>query len=348
MSGFLNGLGGRYRDIGKGRAAARRTGRAATRRVRGVPTPAAEGTTVNRGFHLRALARAWRQFHEGSLSHWTTTTVIALSLTIYGAFALLMANANTALEQWKGDSLITVFMEGSASMNQVAAVRDTIAGQNGVASLRVVSPVEAMGRLKTMLGGEAGLLDNLDENPLPTSIEFRLASGGGAHDENLAQAEKLAHTLGGWPGVEAVSYDYQWARRLGKVVRMVRYTGLVLSFLLLSAVALIISNTIKLTIIARRDEVEVMRFMGATDAFIKTPFIYEGILQGLLGAVGALILTILLYLGAREATLELGHAFGVLLQLHYLPISQWLVILGLGVALGLAGALLSLSRFLEV
>ncbi len=322
-----------------------REGRAvAARRARGSTGPGGQTEATpaqGGGFHLRALKRAWRQFNEGSLSHWTTTTVIALSLTIYGSFALLLANANSSLERWKGDNLITVFMEAGASVHQLAAVKEMIAGRN-VTGLAIVTPAEAMGRMKSMLGGEAGLLDDLEENPLPTSIEFKLAKG------RYMLAEQLAHEIGTWPGVEAVSYDHQWAKRLEEVVRAMRYTGLVLSFMLLTAVALIISNTIKLTIIARRDEVEVMRFMGATDAFIKTPFIYEGVLQGFLGSVGAFLFTFLLYVGARETTVDLGRSFGIHLQLHYLPVSQQLVILALGITLGLVGALISLSRFLEV
>lgn len=313
-----------------------------TKSSRSSPGKSSESASTNHGFHRRSFIRAWKRFHEGSLSHWTTTTVIALSLTIYGSFALLMSNANTALDQWKGDNLITVFLETSVSPSQLTEIRSIIADKPGVGSITLVTPAEAMGRMKTMLGDESGLLDGLDENPLPHSIEFKLLTS------DLAKTSQLAIELGSWPGVEAVSYDHQWAERLASVVHVVRYSGLVLSFMLLSAVALIISNTIKLTIIARRNEVEVMRFMGATDVFIKMPFIYEGVLQGVLGAMGALILTSFLFVGAQEATLELGHAFDIHLQLHYLPVSQLMVIMGLGVILGLTGAWISLSRFLEI
>lgn len=299
-------------------------------------------TPISRNFQLRSLKRAWNRFHAGSLSHWTTTAVIALSLTIFGAFILLLHNANTALEEWTGDNLVTVFMEEQVTVTQIETIRRKVAQIAGVSNVVVVTPAEAMGRMKNMLGSEAGLLDNLGDNPLPYSLEFRL----------MGQARKvaadLAYTIGTWSGVEAVSYDQQWAERLAAVIHAFRFAGGALTVLLLTAVALIISNTIKLTIIARREEVEVMRFMGATDSFIKTPFIYEGILQGLFGALGALAFTVLLYWGARESTAELGESFGIFLTLHYLPPEQLLIIVALGVLLGLAGALLSLSRFLEI
>ena len=346
MSKVFDHNPGRGRSsVGNVRPAIRRGHREAKGGIRRGRIPLAKGmeeTLAGQGFHQRALARAWRQFQGGSLSHWVTTSVIALSLTIYGTFALLLTNANTALEQWEGDHLITVFMERTASATQLAAVQEMITNVPGITGLKVITPAEAMGRLKVMLGSEAGLLDDLEENPLPSSIEFQLLRG------KAESSRVLAHELGGWPGIEAVSYDYQWADRLAAVVKVVRYAGMVISFLLLSAVAMIISNTIKLTIIARRDEVEVMRFMGATDAFIKIPFIYEGILQGLLGALGALVFTSLLYFGAQEVVLDLGRVFGVHLPLHFLPFLQLMVILTFGVVLGLAGALLSLSRFLEM
>ncbi|MBF0371420.1 MAG: ABC transporter permease [Magnetococcales bacterium] len=290
----------------------------------------------------RALKRAWRQFHEGSLSHWITTMVIALSLTIYGVFALILANANTALESWQGENMVTVFFQENLPSEGMIEIQEALSREPMVEGLTLVPPAEALDRLKTMLGTEAGLLEDLGENPLPHSLEFRLV--GGHH----SAAQALANRLAELNGVEAVSYDRQWADRLSSLIRVFRFTGLCLSFLLLSAVALIISNTIKLTIIARREEVEVMRFMGATDSFIKTPFIYEGIIQGFLGGAGALGLTSLLYIGAKGAALDLGRAFGTQLHLHHLPITQFGIILGLGVLLGLTGAMISVSRFLEV
>ena len=267
------------------------------------------GVTISKSFQLRSLIRAWNRFHAGSLSHWTTTIIIALSLTIFGAFTLLLSNANTALDNWTGDNLVTVFLEDNASINQMEAIREKISELPGIGQGVVVSPAQAMGRMKNRLGSEAGLLDNLDENPLPYSLEFQLT------DKEYEKTADLAYEIGIWSGVEAVSYDQQWAEKLAAVIHSFRFIGTVLTILLLTAVALIISNTIKLTIIARRDEVEVMRFMGATDSFIKTPFVYEGVLQGLFGAIGALIFTILLYWGAEGAAAELGAAFGIFINL---------------------------------
>ncbi|MBF0310652.1 MAG: ABC transporter permease [Magnetococcales bacterium] len=292
--------------------------------------------------YRRALQRAWRFFHEGSLSHWTTTIIIAIALTIYGVFSLLLENAQSALDHWRGDRTITVFLKPQITGNKLDRFLDQLALQPLVTGINPISPDEALRRLKEMMGTEAGLLDGLEENPLPYSVEFTLK------EDNLLEGERLARNLSTWSEIDAVSWDQQWAKRLSSVIHSFRYVSHVLSALLLSAVALIISNTIKLTIIARRDEVEVMRFMGATNAFIKTPFIFEGVLQGLFGAVLAMAFTHLLYLGARQVVRDLGLSFGVHLVLNPLSWSNLGLIVGLGVVLGLAGALLSLSRFLKI
>ncbi|MBF0285535.1 MAG: ABC transporter permease [Magnetococcales bacterium] len=303
------------------------------------PTPVFR---VGGGFHRRAMRRAWRQFHEGSLSHWITVMVIALALTIYGAFALLLSNANTAMEGWRVDNTVTIFLKKQEDGKQAERVKKRLEDVAGIGSPVVSSPEQGMGRLKELLGTEAGVLDGLEENPLPYAVEFQLL------EPDPAKAAALTSGIAQWREVEAVSFDRQWADRLAAVVTVVRYAGMALSALLLSAVALIISNTIKLTILARREEVEVMRFMGATNSFIKIPFIYEGVLQGVLGSFLALGLTSGLFLGARQVALELGRAFGLSLPMHFLPPLELGLMMGLGIGLGFLGSMISLSRFLEV
>ncbi|GAB0055762.1 Cell division transport system permease protein [Candidatus Magnetaquicoccaceae bacterium FCR-1] len=293
-------------------------------------------------FHARAMKQAWRPFAERSLSHWTTSLVIALALTIHGLFSLLLVNANLALTHWEDDNLVTVFMRRGVEREQLIQVGKLIKGHPGVAEMTIIPPKEAVTRLKTMLGDEGALLDELDENPLPYSLEFRMVRSV------PAQTESLAKEIGAMPGVESISHDQQWAERLAALIRAIRFLGNAISLLLLLAVGLIVSNTIKLTIIARRDEMEIMRFLGADDAFIRAPFIYEGLLQGILGACGALLFTSALHLGARGAILEIGQSFGMTVQWAFLPWTQLLLIVLIGAILGLAGAILSVSRFLDV
>nr|CRH07483.1 Cell division protein FtsX [Candidatus Magnetococcus massalia] len=299
-------------------------------------------TNYSGGFHQRAMRQAWRQFRTGSMVHWTTIVVIALALTIYGVFALLLNNASLILEQWRGDNLIAVFMDVHATQNQLDYVHGQLSAHPGITELNHVSPNQALTRMKALLGTEAGLLSGLEENPLPYSLEFTLQPGYEQQSSQIAQAAT------NWPGVDAVTYNRQWVERLDAVLQAVRLGGNALSFLLLVAVAFIISNTLKLTIVARRDEIEVMRFVGATDAFIKTPFIYEGILQGILGALASMLMIFLFYFIAAQAISDFGHSFGFTLVLVPLPWYQMLFIITMGIFLGIMGALLSTIRFLKI
>ncbi|MGN7614156.1 permease-like cell division protein FtsX [Magnetococcales bacterium HHB-1] len=316
------------------------------------PTQRKKEKKSSNNFHIRALNRAWNQFHDGSLSHWVTTTIIAISLTIYGAFSLLLSNAQILVNQWEKDNVVTLFFAFDVSAPQREHTLRKLDKISIISDVALITPEEARKRMKQMLGTEAGILDELDENPLPYSVEFSLEKKTFKTPEAMEKYQqslrKLAEKITAWPEVESVSFDHQWADKITAIIRVFRYAGTTISMLLLAAVALIISNTIKLTIIARREEVEVMRFMGATNRFIKTPFIYEGILQGLLGAFLALGFISLLHAGAREAFLELGYAFGLQLNLHFLPWDKWLILPGLGMFLGLSGAMLSVSRFLKV
>lgn len=301
-----------------------------------------EHTTYTHNFHLRSILRAWRRFRSGALSHWTTTVIIALSLTIHGCFVLLLTNADSAIQKWQGDNLVTVFMKKETDVAQLTQTRDQLQSKTEIQGLTVITPDEAMGRMKSMLGPEASLLDDLSDNPLPYSLEFRV------QDNDQNHLSTLAGEIRSWPDVEAVSYDHEWAKKLSAVISLVRYAGMALLFLLLTAVTLIISNTIKLTIIARRDEIEVTRFMGATNTFIKAPFFYEGVIQGFLGALGAIGMTLTLYIGASQIVSDLANTLGFHLEVHFLSLPQLAFTLTLGIALGLLGALISLSRFLEI
>lgn len=297
---------------------------------------------VQHNFHLRAMVRAWRRFQEGSLSHWTTTVIIALSLTIFGSFALLLTNVEAVMAKWRIDNTLTIFLDRHVKKDDIQTIRRKLNEIPGIAAIDETDPTNAMLRLKKMIGQEAAFLDDLDENPLPYTMEILLV------EEDIARAATIATNIQTWRGVESVVYDRKWLERLSAIMHSMRRLGFIFSGLLLVAVALIISNTIKLTIIARRDEVEVMRFMGATDGFIKIPFLYEGILQGLLGALLAVLLMGLLNLSAHPVLTELETSFGFQLHWHFLPIIHLVGLVFLGILLGLSGSLLAVTRFLEV
>ena len=295
-------------------------------------------------FHWRSLKQAGIHFQGNKLAHWTTITIIVLSLTIYSLFALLITNTETLLINWQGDYHMIVFTKREISPQQISSLRERLAHYSAIDadSIVTVSPEIAMQRLKEMIGTEAPLLNDLDTNPLPYMFEFRLTP---ENDNNIKQ---FAQEIATWPSVDGVSHDRQWAQRLDSIIRIVHYMGHTFAFLLLTMVGLIISNTIKLTISARHEEINAMLLMGATDRFIKVPFIYEGILQGLFGALLAIAITGLLYFGFLQSLNTLESVLGITLSLQFLTTYRILFLIAIGIVLGLTGSLLSLSRFLKI
>ncbi|MBF0123813.1 MAG: FtsX-like permease family protein [Magnetococcales bacterium] len=295
-------------------------------------------------FHYRAMRQAWRHLRARVSSYWAVLIVISMALTIHGIFSLLLTNAEAMLVNWQGDNRMIVFVKRDISPQQITHLRDRLARQPQIDAKTIVTvdPDMAMSRLKGMVGSEAALLNDLDGSPLPYTFEFRLTR------ELSTELNTLAHDMATWPNVDGVTHDRQWAQRLDAILHVFRQAGLVLTVILLSVVGLIIANTIKLTIIARQDEINVMLLMGATRSFIRAPFIYEGVIQGVTGALLAIILTTLLYFGALQEAVRLETAFGLTLPIHFLPLSKLLLLLTMGTLLGLVGALFSLSRFLKM
>jgi cell division transport system permease protein len=295
-------------------------------------------------FHRRALRQAWQHLRGNAVAHATTISVIILAMTIYSVFALLVTNAERLLVNWQGDYHMILFSKKDTAPRQIAGLRDRLMNHTMIESGSVVtvSPDAAMQRLKEMIGNEAALLGELEGNPLPYMFEFRLKP------DSDDQIQQVAQEIAAWPDVDGVSHDRQWAQRLDSIVHVFQYAGHTFAFLLLAMVGLIIANTIKLTVSARRDEIDAMRLMGATSGFIKAPFVYEGMIEGFVGALCAVGVTGLIYLGSVEGINTLGQAFGISVSMKFLSVSRVVFLVTVGAFLGVTGALLSLSRFLRV
>ncbi|MEO5365107.1 MAG: permease-like cell division protein FtsX [Magnetococcus sp. WYHC-3] len=292
------------------------------------------------GLHRRSLARAWRPLREGSLSHWTSVVIIALALGIFGIFSLLADNANRGIQAWSGDNRVLVFLKETAGATEAEAVAAFLTRNASISEVTIIPPATAAERTRRLLGPQGDLLDALPENPFPYSLEFTILGTAASSEPTLA-------ALAQHDAVAQVDFDRQWAQKLVALLESLRFVTHALSALLLLAVALIIANTVKLTILGRREEVEVMRFLGASATFIRTPYLYEGMIQGLLGALAGMALVGVFFLGARSATGALAQMVG-LDTLLAPPAAVTLLLLPLsGMLVGLAGALLAIVRFMR-
>lgn len=277
-------------------------------------------------------------FDEAGRSLWrrpgpsaTAVLTIASSVLVLGAFLLAGVNARGVIDRWSRGAELSVYFADGATPEQRAAVTRAVEA-SGIALEHTFVPAdEALDRFATQFPDLAASARTLPENPLPASIEVRLRPDR-ADDPAVAAFAADVRQL---PGVSDVQYDQRWIQRLLAAVRVVQGAGMSLALVLIVASGLTVTSVVRLALHARRPEIEIMQLVGAPLAYIRGPFVLEGLLQGLAGAIVAVIVLWMAYASAREPLLQ---AAGLLTaqDLRFLP---WLWTAGLVLGGALVGCL---------
>jgi cell division transport system permease protein len=264
------------------------------------------------------------------------TLFVAVLLT--GAFAAALGAGERLLGAWAGEVPVSVYLAPGADLE---AARVAAAALAPGADVEAVAPGEAMRRLRASLGDQGRVLEGLGDDVLPASIEVHVRG------LSLSRARELAARLRDVPGAAEVDDGAAWVARLENLLRQGRVVGLCVLAMLAAATAILVSNTLRLAVYARRDEIEIMKLVGATNGYVGAPILLEGVLQGLAGAglaVGALAAaTWALLPRLREALPIAARITGP----DLLPWTLLAALLGGGTALGLLASALSLRRFLR-
>jgi cell division transport system permease protein len=287
-------------------------------------------------FVSEALTSLWRSRLVNAVSVGT----IAVSLFVLGAFLTVASALSGLVTRWTETVQVIVYLEDSTPDRVRESLENRLREDPAVASLELVTREEALARFRGMFRDLSSLPEDLGENPFPASLEVSLRP----ERQSAAEVERLAKAFTGVPGVREIQYDLLWIERLSTGVRLVRVVGAFLGGILVLAAVFTISNVIRLTIYAREDELDIMRLVGATRAYVKGPFVTEGVIQG---GLGGLVATSLLW--AALAWLSRDLATSDLLPRATLALSPTIAALLVagGMTVGLAGSLMSLSR-LEV
>ena len=287
-------------------------------------------------FVSEALTSLWRSRLVNAVSIGT----IAVSLFVLGAFLTVASALSGLVTRWTETVQVIVYLEDATPERVLKSLEARLREDPAVASLQYVSREEALARFRGMFRDLSSLPEDLGENPFPASLEVNLRP----ERQSAVEVERLAKGLTGAPGVREIQYDLLWIERLSTGVRLVRVVGAFLGGILVLAAVFTISNVIRLTIYAREDELDIMRLVGATRAYVKGPFVAEGVIQGGLGGLAAsfLLWTALAWF-SRDLQVSdlLPHA-----TIALSPALAGLLVAG-GMVVGLAGSLMSLSR-LEV
>jgi cell division transport system permease protein len=288
------------------------------------------------GYHLaRALEGIARRPSVALVA--TGTLFVALFVT--GLFAATLGGLSRLASAWGGEVQMSVYLAPGADLGAARAAAEAIAP--GV-PCETVSSAAALERLRASFGEDASVLDGIADQVLPPSLELAVPS------LSLGAARALAGRLRAVPGAEAVEYGSLWLERLEAFLGRLRVVGLVLLGALCLATAVLVSNTLRLAVYARRDEIDIMTLVGATRGFVQAPFLIEGLRQGLAG--GGLAALALLGLHAALAP-RLGAAVALAARLgreDFLPDALLAALVAGGATLGVAASLLAVRRFLRV
>ena len=265
---------------------------------------------------------------------------VALSLLILGVFIILVMNLNHMASVVESQVQVTVYLQDTLKELEIRETGTRITKLPGVTRVNFIAKEEAMNRFKQRLGEQQGLLAELGEaNPLPNSFEVKV--------DRPDRVKQIALAISQFKGVEAARYGQEVVEQLFSLTRMVRIFGMVLILFLGLAALFIIVNTIRLTVFARRREIGIMKYVGATDWFIRWPFIIEGVLLGFLGACIAILPLTQFY------SMLTGQVYESLAFLPLLPKYPFMgyvniFLLFAGVAIGALGSVISVKKFLKV
>ena len=282
-----------------------------------------------RYFFVEAAASLWRGRRAALMSVLT----IAAGLFVLGFFLVVNANLQRVVGKWSESAEVSVYLADDATEEQVRNI-DTMAAESGLTAERhFVSKEQALARFRSDFPDLAPAAAALEGNPFPASLELRLA----AHIREATGAiDGLVTALRGMAGVEDVRYDREWLSRLNALVRGARVAGLAVVILLAIAAAMTVANVVRLAAASRQSEIEIMQLVGAPLAFVRGPFVAEGILQGGIGAIVALLALAGMHLFVRTRYADgLGAVLGG--PLVFLPLPMALLVVAGGMLLGCLG-----------
>jgi cell division transport system permease protein len=294
--------------------------------------------------HVGLVARRVRQsLWELLWSHVLTSGTMAISLFVFGVFLLVQENLQRMLNGWGDQIQINTYLDNNVGSDQVEAIMDRIRAIPEVEGLRHISKEQAWNDFQTALGAQSAVLEGLPDDVLPASFEVTVKPAY----RDPGQVEDLADRLGKINGIAAVEYPQQWVDRLNVIVFAVQWTKWALGGILFIATFFIVGSTVRLALLARKDEIEIMQFVGASEELIRAPFVVEGMLQGTIGAGLSLLGLWLFYLLLEQYLIGQLALFGPKMQLLFLDPASIAIIIVIGLLLGGFGSLFSLGRFLR-
>ncbi|MGP2528514.1 permease-like cell division protein FtsX [Acidaminococcus sp. LBK-2] len=286
------------------------------------------------------IKETFTSLKRNSLMSIASISTVALSILVLGMFLTMVLNVNNLASHLENQVQVTIYMDDSASQEQLKQMEKVLRSTEGIVKVTPRTKEEALGEFKKRLGEQQKLLAALGEdNPFPASFEIQVD-----HPERIPQLVAQVQQM---PGVETAKFGQEVVERLFQLTRVLRLGGILLIVLLAIATLFIISNTIRITVFARRREVNIMKYVGATDWFIRWPFLLEGMLMGFVGAV---IASVILFQGYNAIQAKIYGTLAFFPMLPSWPTMGYLSagLICVGTLIGALGSSISLRKFLDV
>lgn len=233
-----------------------------------------------------ALRQGWASLRRGGGSTVFAVLAIGLAMSVLGALLLVTWNVERLLARWSTSAEFSVYLRDDATSEQRGVIEALVDQSGAAAGREFISKEQALVRFRTEFAELASTAAGIGDNPFPASIEVRMQSSA----ETDGRADALLKKVATLPGVADVRYDRAWLAKVGAGLNALRRAGGVLALLMAVAAAVTVAAVVRLGLHARREEIEIMQLVGASLAFIRGPFVAEGLLQGGIGAIGAVLL----------------------------------------------------------
>jgi cell division transport system permease protein len=292
--------------------------------------------------HAQTLVGSLGRIVQQPLATAMTMAVIAVALALPLLLGVFLENTRAATADWNQAFDLSVYMDKKAPAARSQALAKQLRTRPDVASVRLITADDALAQFRAA-SGFGSALDALSDNPLPDTLVVTPTVTAGTPEG----IETLKNAITGAPDVQSVQADTEWVKRLHAIMDMLRRVLWLTAGLLGLGVVLVVGNTIRLDILNRRAEIEVMKLVGATDGFARRPFLYSGIWYGLGGGLVALLLVAMAVGLLAGPVKRLALLYGSQFHLRGLGFGPGVVVLGMAVALGWLGSWLAASRHIK-
>ena len=272
-----------------------------------------------------------------------TIITIAVAFFILNIFFIIYNNVNSVLGEWKGRIRIIAYLQDGLSGGDLTSLENRMKNTAGIKAIKYYSKQDALSQFREELKGQAGILSGVSADVLPAYLTITVQESV----LNNNSIDKLAAAIKRVPGVADVQYGAQIAQKVSGILILVKMLGIGICGFMLFAIFIIVSNTIRISIFSRKDEIEIMKLVGATNLFIEIPFMLEGMIQVLAGTGISIVFLYLVYrLFLYRLHTTLGSLF-LTMNVSFLSTNAILALLAGSALMGMTGAIISTGKFIR-